>query len=131
TYYNKTTSDMLQPVSVAPSSGFISSRLTNLGEVNNSGIELALFGVPIDRPNFRWDSRLNIGTNRNELVSFGIEDKVLETPGGQAYGAVQQHREGYPLGGFWVTPPLRCGVDALHPTAAPCPFNAGELQQTE
>src|SRR5205085_2938504 len=37
--------------------------------------------------------------------------KLLDTPGGQAYGSVQQHRPGYPLGGFWLAPPLRCGVD--------------------
>jgi TonB-linked SusC/RagA family outer membrane protein len=130
TYYTKKTTDMLQSISVAPSTGFISSRLTNLGEVKNSGVELSLYGTPVNTPSFSWDSRLNLATNKNELVSFGIPDKVLETPGGQAYGSVQQHRPGYPLGGFWVTPPLRCGVDDLAPTAAPCPFNAGEAQLT-
>lgn len=107
TYYDKKTTDMLQFVSVAPSTGFIGSRLSNLGEVTNSGIELSLFGTPLDIRNVRWESRLNVATNRNRLVSFGIPGKVLETPGGQAYGAVQQHRVGYPLGGFWVTPPQR------------------------
>ena len=107
TYYNKTTSDMLQSISVAPSTGFISSRLTNLGEVTNKGIELSLFGTPLDLLNFRWETRFNVSTNSNELVSFGVPGKILETPGGQAYGAVQQHRVGYPLGGYWVTPPQR------------------------
>ncbi|HEX5830489.1 MAG TPA: TonB-dependent receptor, partial [Gemmatimonadaceae bacterium] len=78
TYYNKRTTDMLQAVSVAPSSGFISTRLTNLGEVSNSGVELSLFGTPFDYPNARWDTRLNFATNTNELVSFGVADKVLE-----------------------------------------------------
>lgn len=127
TYYNKTTSDMLQAVSVAPSTGFISSRLTNLGEVTNKGIELSLFGTPIDQINFRWETRLNVATNKNELVNFGIPGKVLETPGGQAYGAVQQHRVGYPLGGFWVTPPQRNsdGSAALTPAGAAI-FNPGD-----
>lgn len=120
TYYNKTTSDMLQSISVAPSTGFISSRLTNLGEVTNKGIELSLFGTPIDALNLRWETRLNVSTNSNELVSFGIPGKILETPGGQAYGTVQQHRVGYPLGGFWVTPPQRNadGSAALTPAGA-------------
>jgi TonB-linked SusC/RagA family outer membrane protein len=135
TYYNKTTTDMLQPVSVAPSTGFISTRLTNLGEVSNRGIELSLFGTPLNLANVRWDTRINLATNKNELVDFGIPGKVLETPGGQAYGSVQQHREGFPLGGFWVVPPLRCGVDELAPTAATtgpnaCQYNQGEAQLT-
>jgi TonB-linked SusC/RagA family outer membrane protein len=127
TYYNKTTSDMLQSISVAPSTGFISSRLTNLGEVVNKGVELSLFGTPFDMVNFRWETRLNLGTNSNELKSFGIAGKVLETPGGQAYGAVQQHRVGYPLGGFWVTPPQR-GPDgaALLTPAGAAIFNPGD-----
>ena len=130
TYYNKTTTNMLQPVSVAPSTGFISTQWTNLGEVSNRGIELSLFGTPVNRADVRWDTRINLATNKNELVDFGIPDKVLETPGGQAYGSVQQHREGFPLGGFWVIPPLRCGIDELAPNATPCPYNKGEAQLT-
>lgn len=127
TYYNKKTKDMLQPVSVAPSTGFISTRQTNLGEVDNSGIELSLFGTPISLGSLRWETRLSVFTNRNELVTFGIEDKVLETPGGQAYGAVQQHRPGFPLGGFWVTPPRRnADGSALLTTAGAAIFNPGD-----
>jgi TonB-linked SusC/RagA family outer membrane protein len=106
TYYNKTTTDMLQSIAVAASTGFLGSRLTNLGEVSNKGIELSFFGAPVDRDRVRWESRLNFFTNRNKLVSFGV-DKLFEVPTGQAYASVQQHRVGYPLGGFWVTPPTR------------------------
>lgn len=127
TFYDKVTSDMLQFISVPPSSGFISSRLTNLGEVTNKGIEVSVFGTPISGARFSWDTRLNITKNDNELVSFGVEGKEFETPSGQAYGAVQQHRVGYPLGGFWVTPPLR-GPDgaALLTTAGAAQFNPGD-----
>jgi TonB-dependent starch-binding outer membrane protein SusC len=130
TYYNKTTKDMLQFISVPPSTGFISSRLTNLGEVNNRGIEVSFFGTPYRSRPVTWEARMNVSTNRNRLMDFGVPDKVLETPGGQPYGVVQQHRPGYPLGGYWVTPPLRCGVDPLHHTATPCPRNDGSPQLT-
>lgn len=130
TYYDKTTTNMLQLVAIAPSAGFIGSRWANLGEVRNSGIELSLFGTPVESYNFRWDTRLNYATNKNVLESFGIADKTEETPGGQAYGAVQQHRPGYPLGGFWVAPVLRCGEDEPASNAGPCPYNQGEAQLT-
>jgi TonB-linked SusC/RagA family outer membrane protein len=107
TYYSKTTSDMLQSVSVAPSTGFISSRLTNLGEVTNKGLELSVYGTPVQTKNFGWDARVNLATNANKLISFGVPGKILDTPSGQPYAVVQQHRPGYPLGGYWVIPPLR------------------------
>jgi hypothetical protein len=123
TYYNKTTKDMLQSVAVAASSGFSGSFLTNLGSVKNSGIEVALWGTPVNTDRVVWEPRLTLATNKNRLVTFGDPLKILETPTGQAYGVVQQHRVGYPLGGFWVTPPLRCGVDNPPPapiTTQPC-----------
>lgn len=107
TFYNKKTTDMLQAVAVAPSTGFPVSRLTNLGEVINRGIELAVSATPVDVPQLQWDARLNYATNYNELVSFGVAGKTSETPGGQAYGAVQRHRVGYPMGGYWAQFPLR------------------------
>lgn len=121
TYYNKTTKDMLQSISVPPSSGFISSRLTNLGSVNNKGVELSLFGTPVMRRNVSWDTRLSLATNKNELLAFNVPGKFFDAPTGQAYGTVQQHRVGYPLGGFWVTPPQRAadGSAVLTPAGAP------------
>jgi TonB-linked SusC/RagA family outer membrane protein len=125
TYYSKTTDDMLQSIPVAASTGFLGTRLTNLGTVTNKGIEIAINGMPIQRANLTWEANVSYATNANKLINFAVKDKVLETPGGQAYGVVQQHRPGYPLGGFWVIPPLRCGIDAAPTTAAPCP--AGEV----
>lgn len=118
TYYNKRTTDMLVSLPVAPSTGFPVSRLGNLGEVANSGVELAVTGTPVQLANFAWDTRLNVSSNRNRLVAFGIEGRTRETPGGQAYGVVQQHREGYPLGGYWAPSPRRNPDGSLLLTAA-------------
>ena len=127
TYYNKRTSNMLQAVAVAPSTGFIGSQIQNLGEVTNKGIEVAFFGQPLRRDHLTWDTRLNISNNVNELVSFGLAGKLVEIPGGQAYGSVQQHRPGFPLGGYWVTPPLRAadGSALLTPTGG-AQFSTGD-----
>jgi TonB-linked SusC/RagA family outer membrane protein len=132
TYYDKKTKDMLQSISIPPSTGFISTRLANLGEVTNSGFEVALSGTPIRVGNSAWDTRLSIATNKNRLVTFNVPGKILDTPVGQAYGSVQQHRVGYPLGGFWLAPPLRCGIDQPPPGVAiqPCGSVAGEAMLT-
>ena len=126
TYYSKRTDDMLQSIPVAASTGFLGTRLTNLGTVTNKGIEVSLNAIALQRNAITWESNVSYATNANKLINFAVPDKVLETPGGQAYGVVQQHRPGYPLGGFWVIPPLRCGIDVFPATgAAPCP--AGEI----
>ena len=127
TYYNKRTTDMLQSVSIAPSTGFIGTRLANLGEVTNKGIELSVFGSPVQLRDFAWDSRVNVSTNANKLISFGIPGKTVDTPSGQAFGSVQQHRPGYPLGGYWVTPPQRGpdGAPLLTATGQPI-YNPGD-----
>jgi hypothetical protein len=127
---------MLQSVAIAPSLGFccVASNTTqfqNLGTVTNSGVELGLFGTPFDARNVRWETRLSLSTNRNRLESFGVEGKTVETPGLQVYGSVQQHRVGYPLGGYWVSRVLRCGVDPAPTNAATtganaCRWNEGE-----
>jgi hypothetical protein len=92
-------------VSIAPSTGFIGTRLANLGEVTNKGVELSVFGSPVQTRNFGWDARVNLATNANKLVSFGIVGKTVDTPTGQPFATVQQHRPGYPLGGYWVISP--------------------------
>src|SRR5574341_977276 len=107
TVYNKNTSDMLVSVPVKPSTGFATSRLSNLGKVNNRGIELSLTAMPLHLADAQWESRLTIATTRNRLVSFAMPGKISEIPAGQAYDAVQQHRRGYPLGGYWAQAPLR------------------------
>ena len=127
TYYNKRTTDMLQAVAIAPSLGFPGTRLANLGEVTNKGVELSVFGSPVQLHNFSWDTRVNFSTNANKLVEFGIPNVVVQNPVGQAYGVVQQHRAGYPLGGYWVTPPQRNpdGSAVLTATGQPV-YNAGD-----
>ena len=120
TFYHKTTDDMLQSILPPASTGFLTTRLANLGSVLNRGFEISVFGTPVRRNTITWDTRVNFSTNHNELTSFGIADKTSDTPSGQAYGSVQQHRIGYPLGGYWVTPPVRDanGVAVLNAAGA-------------
>ena len=127
TYYNKKTTDMLQSVAFAPSLGFPGSQLTNLGAVTNKGVELSVFGTLVQSRNFTWDTRVNLFTNSNKLLEFGVPNVVVQNPTGQAYGTVQQHRAGYPLGGYWVTPPQRAADGSALLTATGQPiFNPGD-----
>jgi len=106
TFYYKQTKDALLSVSDPPSSGWTGNHLTNVGEIRNSGIELALDASVIRTPKLQWDAVLSLSTNSNELVSFGKDAQgnpvLLEDRFGE-FLSVQRHREGYPLGGYWST----------------------------
>lgn len=65
-YYYKKTHDMIMPQRLPNFSGF-NSIWTNLGEVQNQGIELSLNSVNIDRENFRWTTTLAFSYNKNKI----------------------------------------------------------------
>lgn len=107
TYYHKRLTDLIIPVGIPGSAGFAGARYENLGETLNTGLELGIDGTPIQLPAFAWQTRLTLSTNRNDLVSFGDTAQKRMAISGQSYGAVQEHRPGYPLAGYWARLPLR------------------------
>jgi TonB-dependent starch-binding outer membrane protein SusC len=108
-YYNNRTRDALISIPVSPSSGFTGSTLQNVGEVRNTGIEAAVFGSPVHRRNFSWDTRVSLSTNSNLLVSMGGAREFVPV----GYRGAQRHQEGYPLAGYWVEVPLRDASGSL------------------
>ncbi|MEM6697353.1 MAG: SusC/RagA family TonB-linked outer membrane protein [Bacteroidota bacterium] len=81
TYYDQTTTDQIIGISVSKATGY-DSKLINAGEINNRGVEVMLYGTPIQTSSgFSWDVTLNYAKNRNEIVEL-FEDEngnVLET----------------------------------------------------
>lgn len=82
--YNSNTTDLLVDRSLPSHTGFTSVK-TNLGQINNKGMEIALNGNPIRSDKFSWDVGLVFDLNRNKIVSLfgddndgdGKEDDVL------------------------------------------------------
>ncbi len=72
TYYNQRTEDLLLTRPFAPSTGY-SSRLSNVGELTNVGIEAEITTTNIDRENFRWNSTFIYSMNENEMVALAGE----------------------------------------------------------
>jgi TonB-linked SusC/RagA family outer membrane protein len=114
TYYQKRMRDVIVSQSAPGSSGFAGTFygpatqaiLRNLGETVNSGVELQLSATPIVIPALAWQANLSLATNKNELVEFG-DTRTEMIVGGQSYGSLQRHREGYPIAGYWAQLPSR------------------------
>ncbi|MCC6931202.1 MAG: SusC/RagA family TonB-linked outer membrane protein [Gemmatimonadaceae bacterium] len=71
TYFHKVTDDLIIAKPIAPSLGFNSNPLQNIGSVLNSGLELAVNASAISATNFLWDVRLGANTLHNEVTDLG------------------------------------------------------------
>jgi outer membrane receptor protein involved in Fe transport len=94
TWYTKHTSDGLVARELDPSTGIDSSQFVNQATNRERGFELALDTRIIDRPGLVWDLTLSGSTTSNKVLDLGQTTPIT-------LGFYQQHRTGYPLGGFW------------------------------
>jgi len=84
TYYDQYVKDLLLLRNFAPSTG-VASRLENVGELSNKGIELQLNTANFQRGDFSWNSSVIYSRNRNRVeklfvppLSFGYTNYVAE-----------------------------------------------------
>ncbi|AHG89359.1 TonB-dependent outer membrane protein, SusC/RagA [Gemmatirosa kalamazoonensis] len=102
TYYTKRTDDALVQLPVAPSVGSVAQRFQNLGSLRNRGFEVQLSGKLLDTRPLGVELTVGGSTNDNELLNLGAGVSPITFNAGA--GAVQQHRPGYPAGGYWAVP---------------------------
>lgn len=69
TYYNNKVNDQIMFLTTPATVGS-GSVLVNVGSMRNYGVELSLYGTPLSRKNFSWDSRLNLAFNRNKVLTL-------------------------------------------------------------
>ena len=67
--YYKRTNDLLWTVNLPKESGYIST-LTNIGILDNKGIEFTLNTVNVNTQLFQWTTNFNFTCNRNEVVEL-------------------------------------------------------------
>ena len=101
TYYDQTTIDDILSATVSQSSGFGSTTI-NFGEISNTGVELLLYGTPIQNSNFSWDVSLNMAWNDNEVVQLNEGLEEIRVAGGLGEPRTRQafifHVKGEPFG---------------------------------
>jgi hypothetical protein len=77
-YTGRTKDQILQRI-VDRASGYTSS-LINAGQVNNSGIEIALDGNPVkSKDGFNWNTNIVFSANKNRITQLADSSVVLKT----------------------------------------------------
>jgi TonB-linked SusC/RagA family outer membrane protein len=106
--YTKTTTDLLATVPVPAGSNFTNQILTNVGSMNNKGIEVSTNIGVIAKKNLRFDVLLNGTYNKNTVLKLSqVEDP--NSPGilvggiaGGIDNKVQVHQVGNPTFSYFV-----------------------------
>lgn len=93
TTYNKITRDALVTVTLPPSLG-VGTRVENIGQLSNRGLELSATLRPIENPMATWSTTLGYSKNTNRVDKLGTAT--------QQNGLYGKYAEGYPVDGVWA-----------------------------
>ncbi len=102
-WYKKNTVDLLleKPVLASNGGGTI---LTNIGEVENTGVDVTLSASVLNSENFQWNSDLTMSFVKNKVVDLGGPDQIVTAaPFNPAGGSSNWFllKVGEPLGNFY------------------------------
>jgi len=103
-YYHKETNDLFTDQEILWLAGVPNAIIpTNFGTIENSGFELFVNSINIDKDDFRWDTSFNISTNKNTVISIPDEDGelLINRFGGVLNQPSAVIKEGEPIGAFY------------------------------
>jgi iron complex outermembrane receptor protein len=72
--YKRTTDDLLNTVVIPSGSNFSNTLLTNVGSLENRGVELSINAVPVSQKDIYFGVGFNITYNKNEITKLLITD---------------------------------------------------------
>ncbi len=105
-YYTNETSGDILPVDISNTSGY-TNLLTNVGVIENKGLELLLSGTPIQSSDFQWDISYNFGFNESEIVATDDRNNNLTAGNVRTQSATISQIVGQPFGVIFGTAYLR------------------------
>ena len=115
TYYDQRTKNTVVAKDLAPSSGFPNEINVNIGQIENSGLEVALDALVLNTNNFTWNWRFIVSHNDNLITE--LVDPIVFNFGDQRL------QQGLPFAAY-VAPKLEFGEDG-EPRIIPCSETPG------
>ena len=99
-YHNKIKDQILNTSTAASSGG--TSIWMNVGELKNQGLEMSIYGTPIQTKDWTWDIRANWAWNRNKVVKLTDGVDRLEHTTIDNGAAVLESHVGEAMGDWYV-----------------------------
>ena len=107
-YYYRKTTDLLNSVFVSAGTNFKNKLLSNVGSLENSGIEFSINSKPVVTTDWTWDLGFNITYNKNEITKLTTGDSenyyvaAGDNIGGGRDMKAMAHAVGHPASSFYV-----------------------------
>ena len=103
-YYYRKTTDLINDASVSAGSNFRNMVRSNIGSLENRGIEASLTVRPVQTEDWQWEVTANFTYNKNEITELTGESSLIPTGGvsGGTGQTCQAHSVGYPHNSFYV-----------------------------
>lgn len=107
-YYFKETNDLLAEIPVPAGSNLTNRLFTNVGSIENRGLEAVLNFNALNTENLSWDIGINGTYNENEITNLSkVQDETsVGIPvggiGGGVGNTIQIHSVGFPRNAFYV-----------------------------
>lgn len=107
-YYYRKTTDLLNSIFVSAGTNFKNKVLSNVGSLENSGIEFSINGKPIVTNDWTWDIGFNVTYNKNEITKLttGNSGNYYVAAGDNIGGGrdmkAMAHTVGHPASSFYV-----------------------------
>ena len=102
-YYRKTT-DLLNESDMAAGTNFKNRVMTNIGSMENKGVEVTIGLKPIQTEDWYWTRDYNFSYNKNEITELTGDGQPVATGGiGGGTGVyAQAHAVGHPANSYYV-----------------------------
>lgn len=107
-FYLKKTEDLLNRINIPAGVNFSNRLLTNIGSMENKGVEFTINARIIESKDWNWDVSLNTTFNKNKITKLtlvdsdnyeGVEAGWIK---GSTGGTVQIHSTGYNMYAFYL-----------------------------
>jgi TonB-dependent starch-binding outer membrane protein SusC len=107
-YYNKKTKDLISFIPIPVGTNFSNGITTNVGNMDNNGIEVAVNAIVIKKKNLNWDFGVNFTWNTNEITKLtrvndpSYQGVLVGGISGGVGNTVQIHSVGYRPNSYYL-----------------------------
>ena len=106
-YYFRNTTDLLNNVTVAMGTNFRKRVMSNIGSLQNQGVEFAINAVAVDLgKRFKWDIGYNVTWNQNKITKINGEEAMIDGSGSAGEGlggkSITKYAVGYATNTFYL-----------------------------